>query len=100
VDKAGQTIDFLLTAHRDKKAAQRFLRKAMRSHGLPEKITIDKSGANMAAIEDYNAESESDIELRQNKYLNNILEQDHRESRRTWAEMGLMGRSTSMRRLG
>jgi transposase-like protein len=37
VDKAGQTIDFLLTAHRDKKAALRFLKKAIRHHGLPEK---------------------------------------------------------------
>src|SRR5512136_1352788 len=46
VDKAGQTIDFLLTARRDKKAAKRFLRKAMGQHGLPEKVTIGKSGAN------------------------------------------------------
>ena len=51
VDKAGQTIDFLLTAHRDKKAALRFFRKALRQHGLPEKVPIDKSGANTAALE-------------------------------------------------
>ena len=50
VDRDGQMIDFLLTAHRDKKAALRFLKKAMRQHGLPDKITIDKSGANTAAI--------------------------------------------------
>ncbi len=48
VDKAGQTIDFLLTAQRDKKAALRFFKKAIRQQGLPEKVTIDKSGANTA----------------------------------------------------
>ncbi len=48
VDKAGQTIDFLLTAQRDQKAARRFFKKAIRQQGLPEKVTIDKSGANTA----------------------------------------------------
>ena len=56
VDKAGATVDFLLTAKRDRKAALRFLRKAIGRHGIPEKITIDKSGANTAAIVSYNAE--------------------------------------------
>ncbi len=41
VDKAGQTVDFLLTAHRDKKAALRFLKKAIRPYGRPTKVTID-----------------------------------------------------------
>jgi putative transposase len=82
VDKEGQTIDFLLTAHRDKKAALRFLKKAIRHNGVPEKITIDKSGANTAAIESYNEENELDIEIRQVKYLNNIVEQDHRAIKR------------------
>lgn len=45
VDQDGQTIDFLLTAHRDKNAALHFFKKAIRQHGLPEKITIDKSRA-------------------------------------------------------
>jgi putative transposase len=48
----------------------------------PEKITIDKSGANAAAIESYNTEHEADIEIRQVKYLNNIVEQDHRAIKR------------------
>ena len=82
VDKAGQTVDFLLTAHRDRAAALRFLRKAIRSQGLPEKITIDKSGANKAAIESYNTEEKTTIELRQSKYLNNVIEQDHRAVKR------------------
>jgi putative transposase len=50
VDKAGATVDFLLTAKRDRKAALRFLRKAVKWNGTPEKITTDKSGANTAVI--------------------------------------------------
>ena len=82
VDRDGQTIDFLLTAHRDKKAALRFLKKAMRQHGLPDKITIDKSGANTAAIEALKESTSHAIEIRQNKYLNNLIEQDHRAVKR------------------
>jgi len=82
VDKEGQTIDFLLTARRDKKAAKRFLRKAIGQHGLPGKITIDKSGANTAAIEALVEETDHAIEIRQIKYLNNLVEQDHRAIKR------------------
>jgi putative transposase len=82
VDKADATVDFLLTAKRDRKAALRFLRKAIKRNGTPEKITIDKSGANTAAIESHNAETEAGIEIRQIKYLNNIVEQDHRAIKR------------------
>ena len=80
VDKAGNTIDFLLTARRDRAAALRFLEKAIGQNGLPELINIDKSGANTAGIEDYN-ESHCDaapIEVRQGKYRSNIAPQDHR----------------------
>ena len=69
VDKEGQTIDFLLTAHRDKKAARRFLKKAIRQHGLPDKVTIDKSGANTAALEALQKETGQAIEICQSKYL-------------------------------
>ena len=82
VDQAGDTVDFLLTAKRDRRAALRFLRKAIGRHGAPEKITIDKSGANAAAIESYNTDHETKIEIRQVKYLNNIVEQDHRAIKR------------------
>ena len=82
VDKAGATVDFLLTAKRDGKAALRFLRKAIRDNCTPEKITIDKSGANTAAIAGHNVEFEAGIEIRQIKYLNNIVEQDHRAIKR------------------
>ena len=82
VDKAGHSVDFLLTAKRDRRAAGRFLRQAIDQSGVPEKITIDKSGANTAAIEDYNVDHDLNIELRQVKYLNNIVEQDHRAIKR------------------
>jgi hypothetical protein len=82
VDKAGATVDFLLTAKRDRKAALRILRTAITWNGTPEKITIDKSGANTAAIESHNAEHEAGIEFGQIKYLNNIVEQDHRAIKR------------------
>jgi transposase-like protein len=82
VDKTGATVDFLLAARRDRKAALRFLRKATAQNGTPEKITIDKSEANTAAIESYKAEHEAPIEIRQIKYLNNIVEQDHRAVKR------------------
>ena len=60
----------------------RFLCKAIGQHGVPAKITIDKSGANTAAIESYNSERDAEIELRQVKYLNNVVEQDHRAVKR------------------
>ncbi|HYX37898.1 MAG TPA: IS6 family transposase, partial [Oligoflexus sp.] len=78
VDKEGDTVDYLLTAKRDRKAAKRFLCKAVKSNDEPIKINIDKSGANTAGINDYNDDAGADIEIRQNKYLNNIIEQDHR----------------------
>src|SRR5512147_642401 len=82
VDRDGQTIDFLLTAHRDKKAARRFFKKAVRQHGLPAKVTIHKSGANTAALEALIEETEATIVIRQSKYLNNVVEQDHRAVKR------------------
>ena len=82
VDKEGKTIDFLLRAKRDKAAATRFFNKAMRLNGDPEKVTMDKSGANKAAIDGINLAREIPIEVRQIKYLNNIIEQDHRAVKR------------------
>ena len=82
VDKYGETVDFLLTESRDKEAALRFLKKAIRRNGVPETITIDGSNANEAAIKSYNQEHGTTIEIRQVKYLNNIVEQDHRAVKR------------------
>jgi putative transposase len=87
VDKHGQTIDFLLTEHRDQEAALRFLKKAIRRGGVPEKITIGGSGANEAAIKRYNEEHGTAIIIRQVKYLNNMIEQDHRGVKRVTRPM-------------
>ena len=80
VDKEGNSIDCILSEKRDKKAAIRFFMKSIRSSGKPIKINIDKSGSNTAAITEINSylpKSEK-IEIRQCKYLNNVIEQDHR----------------------
>jgi transposase-like protein len=82
VDKHGQTIDFLLTAQRDERAATPFLTKAIRRHGTPETITIDGSEAQAAAIRGYNATHATAIVIRQVKDLYNIVEQDHRAVKR------------------
>src|SRR5262245_40195731 len=71
VDKYGQTIDFRLTEHRDTEAALKFLKKAIRRNGLPETITIDGNEAHGTTIS-----------IRQVKYLNNSVEQDHRGVKR------------------
>ena len=87
MDKAGKTVDFLLTAKRDKAAANRFFDMTMRENGAPEKVTMDKSGANKAAIDDINDGLENSIVVRQIKYLNNIVEQDHRAIKRVTRPM-------------
>jgi len=65
VDKLGQTVDFLLTAHRDVAAARRFFERAIDLHDVPASITIDKSGANTAAVRGLIDDSGAAIELRQ-----------------------------------
>lgn len=73
-DKHGKTVDFLLTAKRDMAAAKRFFDKAMEANGDPDKVTMDKSGANKAATDEINADRAVPILVRQVKYLNNIVE--------------------------
>jgi transposase-like protein len=82
VDKEGNTVDFLLRARRNKAAAQRYFEKSIRQNGVPETVTIDKSGANLAALHAVNAERDTPIKIRQVKYLNNVVEQDHRAIKR------------------
>ncbi len=82
LDKSGQTIDFLLTEQRDAQAATRFLTKAIRRHGVPEKITIDGNEANVAAIRGFNEAHGTAIIIRPVKWLNNIVEPDHRGVKR------------------
>jgi transposase-like protein len=89
VDKDGNTVDFLLCAKRNEAAARRYFERSIDRNGAPETVTIDKSGANLAALEAINAERKTPIRIRQNKYLNNLIEQDHRAlKRRTRPMMG------------
>jgi len=80
VDSNGDTIDFLLRKYRDTTAAKAFFHKAFQNNGKPKKVVIDKSSSNTAALNDINKNLPKDqqIEVRQIKYLNNIVEQDHR----------------------
>ena len=80
VDSAGYTIDFLLRKNRDASAAKAFFCKAIKHNGQPQKVTIDKSGSNFCALNSLNKSLAKDkqIEIRQIKYLNNVVEQDHR----------------------
>ena len=82
VDKQGKTVDLLLTAKRDMVASKLFFDKAMGENGDPDKVAMDKSGANKAAIDTINAARAGPILVRQVKYLNNIVEQDHRAIKR------------------
>lgn len=87
VNKQGKTFDFLLTAKRDIAAARRFFDKAMGANGAPEKVAMDKRGANKAAIDAINAGRFLPILVRKVKYLNNIIEQDHRAIKRVTRPM-------------
>ncbi|CAH2605696.1 transposase (plasmid) [Rhodovastum atsumiense] len=86
VDSRGQTIDFLLSARRDAAAAKRFFRKALgQPHTvIPRTITVDKNAAYPKAVAEMKRGDElwRRTKLRQCKYLNNIVEQDHRRIKR------------------
>ena len=82
VDSTGQTIDFLLTAKRDADGAKRFFRKvfAAQENPTPRVVNVDKNPVYPVAVDALKAEGTLPrrVRLRQCKYLNNILEQDHR----------------------
>jgi putative transposase len=82
VHKQGQSVDFLLAAKRDTAAAIRFFEKAMQDNAVPGTVSMDKSGANRAAIDKFSTSRNIPIVVRQVKYLNNIVEQDHRAVKR------------------
>jgi transposase, IS6 family len=92
VDSTGQTIDFLLTDWRDAAAAKRFFRRALQNdNSMPRVINVDKNPAYPRAVADLKADGVIGprCRLRQCKYLNNVVEQDHRNvKRRTWLARG------------
>ncbi len=104
VDSAGNTLDFMLSAKRDANAAERFFRKVLQATHtqLPRVITVDKNAAYPKAIETLRADETvpETTELRQKKYLNNIIEQDHRAIKRlTKAGIGFKSFNTARRTL-
>ena len=83
VDKHGKTLDFMLSERRDEDAASAFFARTIDNNGWPEKVVIDKSGANLAGLQNMNWLLLFHgwswlIDILQVKYLNNIIEQDHR----------------------
>ena len=80
VDKAGQTVDFYLSEHRDVAVAKAFFRWAILRHGTPKRVTLDGYQATHRAVEDLKDEwvMRRDTVVRSCAYLNNIVEQDHR----------------------
>jgi transposase-like protein len=81
VDKQGKTVDFLLRAKRDVAAAKAFFRRAFKSQGrLPQKITLDGYQASHRAAREFLEQHQRGARttIRSSKYLNNLIEQDHR----------------------
>ncbi len=83
IDKFGNTLDFMLSEHRDEVAATVFFARAIGNNGFLDRVVIDKSGANLAGLQNMNCIVILNgwfwlIEVLQVKYLNNIIEQDHR----------------------
>jgi transposase-like protein len=80
VDKAGQTIDFFLSERRDITAAKGFFQQAIEKRGVPEKVTLDGYAASQEAVVALQEEGTLPLNLivRTNRYLNNLIEQDHR----------------------
>jgi transposase-like protein len=104
VDSSGQTIDFLLTDRRDAAAAKRFFRRALQNedNAKPRVINVDKNPAYPRAVKELKREGAISrrCRLRQCKYLNNVVEQSHRNvKRRTWLAKGYGSLPTAWRTL-
>jgi transposase, IS6 family len=102
VDSEGNTLDFLSSETRDAKAAQKFFRKVLRANHtvMPRVITVDQNAAYPPAVQDLKQAEvlPQGCELRQSKYINNMIEQDHRfVKRRVNPSLGL---GHSIRRSG
>jgi transposase-like protein len=91
IDSNGDTVEFRFSERRNLAAAKRFLRKALKRHGRPERIVIDGSQTNREEIlscdttdrlQDQSRRERKPIQIRQSRYLNNRIEQDHRSIKR------------------
>jgi len=110
IDSNGDTIEFWFSERRNLTAAKRFLRKALKRHGRPERIVIDGSQTNREAILACDTESRlqdrsrrelKPIRIRRNAYLNNRIEQDHRAiKRRVRPMLGFQSMATARVILG
>ena len=83
VDKFGKTLDFMLSERRDEAAATSFFTRTLGNNGVPERVVIDQSGANLAGLKNMNSLLMLNgryrfIDILQVKYMNNIIDQDHR----------------------
>ena len=89
VDKQGQTVDFLLSEKRDIAAAKRFFIKAIGNNEAPAKITLDGYKAAHQAVAELKAEGllSAGVEVRTSKYMNNLIEQDHRRVKQRYYPM-------------
>jgi transposase-like protein len=104
VDSEGNTLDFMLSAQRDGKAAARFFRKVLKAKHTqtPRVITVDKNAAYPVARAELKQDKtlKAETELRQSKYLNNMIEQDHRNVKRIVKPMmGFQSFNTARRTL-
>jgi transposase, IS6 family len=105
VDSTGQTIDFMLSAKRDARAAKRFFRKMLKAAKpqSPRVINVDWNKVYPLAVEELKEEGilPSASQLRRCKYLNNIVEQDHRFiKRRVNPGLGFFNFNTARRTIG
>ena len=90
VDRAGRTVDFRLSTHRDVGAAKAFFRKAIEGQGCaPKTITLDGYAASHRAVRELRTDGllPPDTKVRSSKYLNNLIEQDHRSVKQRVAVM-------------
>ena len=80
VDRAGKTVDLHLSVERDVDAAKAFFRKAIKSQGAPQTITPDGYAASHRAVRELKTDGSlpANTKLRLSKYLNNLIEPDHR----------------------
>jgi putative transposase len=110
IDSHGDTVEFWFSERRNLAAAKRFLSKALKRHGRPERVVIDGSQTNREAIlscdttnrlQDRSRRKLKPIRIRQSRYLNNQIEQDHRAvKRRVRAMMGFKTMSSARTLLG